>query len=62
MGKPDFSEADKTVLSELAKEREHRRWLFEILKRWAQWVAAISVGGSVIWDKLHDLIKLLREP
>ena len=58
---PDFSDSTRTLLEELAKEREHRKWLVDILKRWAQWIAAVSLGVTITWDALVRLIKHLGE-
>lgn len=54
--KPAFSESTRQALEELAREREHRKWLAEILQRWAKWIAAISVGTTIVWDAAHKLI------
>ncbi len=58
---PEFSDSTKQLLEEIAKEREHRKWLADILKRWAQWIAAISLGVTVTWDALVRLVKHLGE-
>lgn len=58
---PEFSDSTKALLAELAKEHEHRKWLLDILKRWAQWIAAISLGVTITWDALARLVKHLTE-
>ena len=56
MDKEQFSESTKALLDELAKERDHRKWLAEILLRWAKWIAAIAAGITVVWDAGHRIL------
>jgi hypothetical protein len=52
-----FSDSTRNALEDLAKEHAHRKWLGEILKRYAQWIAAISLGATVAWDIVARIIK-----
>jgi hypothetical protein len=52
-----FTDSERDALQHLAKEHEHRKWLGDILKRYAQWIAAIALGATVAWDTLARIIK-----
>ena len=59
--KDDFTDTERAQLAALAKEREHRKWLAAMLKRWATFLSAVILGASVLWDALARLFKLLSE-
>ena len=56
---PDFSDSTRAALEELAADSAHRKWLGEIIQRWAKWIAAVAVGVTIIWDALHRLVSAL---
>ena len=59
--KEEWSDSQRDALEHLAKQHEHRKWLLDILKRWATWVAAVSLGATVTWDALAKLARLLKD-
>jgi hypothetical protein len=60
--KSELSDSDRMALDELILERKHRQWLFSLLKGAAQWVAAIGLGTTVLWDWVVKLIKQAGSP
>ena len=52
-----FSDSERQALAQLAKEHDHRKWLSELLKRWAQWIAAVALGATVAWDVISRIIR-----
>lgn len=58
----EFDEETKSLLRELAKERDRRKWLGELLKRWAQWITAISLAATVLQDAVGKLYRYLTGP
>lgn len=59
--KDEFTDSERAQLQALAKEREHRRWLMALLKRWATFTSAVVLGASVLWDALGRILKALSE-
>jgi hypothetical protein len=59
---PNWTESDKVALDALIQERQHRKWLFALLKNAAQWIAAIGLGGTVLWDWVVKIIKQAGSP
>ncbi len=57
--KPPLSDEELAAMRAHLKETEHKRWLGEIVKRWAQWIAAVALGVTVLWDSLGKIIKQL---
>lgn len=55
----DFSDSTRAQLEALATESAHRKWLGEIIQRWAKWIAAVAVGATIVWDALHRLVTAL---
>lgn len=41
---PGVSDSDRMELDALLEERKHRRWLAQLVKRWALWIFAVIVG------------------
>lgn len=56
-----FTDSQRLALEAITKEREHRRWFFDLLKRWATVSAAVILGFGVVWDALARLIRALLE-
>jgi hypothetical protein len=52
-----WTDTDRDQLEALIKEREHKVWLTDMLKRWAQWIAAIALALTVLWDWIGKVIK-----
>ena len=52
-----WSESDRAALELLAKERNHRTWLWAMVRRWAQWIVASILGVTVIIDALLKVWK-----
>jgi hypothetical protein len=57
--KKGFSDSDRAALDQIVKDREHRQWLIDGVKRWAQWIAAVIIGVKFAWDALADLVRKL---
>lgn len=64
---PDWSDSDKARLDALLRKQEideaiadRRKKRIEAVKAWAQWIAAISVAGGVIWDAALKLVGFVR--
>jgi 3-keto-L-gulonate-6-phosphate decarboxylase len=64
---PEWSESDRARLDSILKNHEldeeiklRRQKRIEAIKVWAQWIAAVSVAGGVIWDGLLKLIVFVR--
>ena len=65
---PEFTDSDRARLRELSRQREideaiadRRKKRAESVKAWAQWIAAVSVAGGVVWDGLLKLATFIRE-
>jgi hypothetical protein len=54
-----WSDSERAALEHLAKQHEHRKWLLDIVKRWATWVAAFSLASTVTWDALLKLVRFI---
>lgn len=48
-----------TKLRELLESKKRKDWLWDTLKVWATWVAAILVGITMSWEALKRLAKAL---
>lgn len=59
---PVLSPEELSDVREQLKERDRRRWLGDIIKRWAQWLAAVALGVTVLWDWLHKIITHFGTP
>ena len=59
--KEQWTDSQRDALEHLAKQHEHRKWLLDILKRWATWVAAVALGVSVTWDALARLVRFIKD-
>lgn len=57
----EWSDTDRARLREIVKQHEHRRWLFDIAKRWALWVTAIAAGVRYSWEGFRELIAFITE-
>lgn len=56
---PEWTDSDRQHLQEMADERAHRKWLGDLLKRWAIWIAAIAVASRYLWDGLTSIVRSL---
>lgn len=63
----DWSDSDRARLDDLLHKQElddaiadRRKKRAETVKAWAQWIAAVSVAGGVIWDGLLKLADFVR--
>jgi 3-keto-L-gulonate-6-phosphate decarboxylase len=64
---PEWSESDRARLDSILKNHEideeiklRRKSRIEAIKVWAQWIAAVSIAGGVIWDGLLKLVAFGR--
>jgi hypothetical protein len=57
----EWTDSERAKLDELAAESSHRKWLADLLKRWALWIAAVVVGGRYLWDGISELLRYLRD-
>jgi hypothetical protein len=49
-------------LRDLLESKKRKEWLWDTMKVWATWVAAILVGITMSWEALKRLAKALAEP
>lgn len=57
----DFTDSERAALREAARNQEHKKWLFDLLKRWATWITAVILGAGVLWDAIGKAVKALTE-
>lgn len=57
----DWTDSERDRIDDLMEQANHRKWLFDMLKRGALWVAAIVVAGRYLWDGLTQLLTWLRD-
>lgn len=64
---PDWSESDRARLDSILRKHEldaeiadRRKKRIDAIKAWAQWIAAISIAGGVIWDGALKLVGFVR--
>lgn len=55
----DWSDSETSRLREVAEERKHKRWLADLLKRWALWITALGVGVPYLLDGAKRAIQFL---
>lgn len=48
-------------LRDLLESRKRKEWLWDTMKVWATWIAAILVGITMSWEALKRLAKTLAE-
>ena len=63
----DWSDSDRARLDAILKHHEideeiklRRKNRIEAIKVWAQWIAAVSIAGGVVWDGLLKLVAFGR--
>jgi hypothetical protein len=62
-GQPqDWTESDRAALDALIRERAHRKWLGDLVKRWAQWIAAAVLGYTLLWEQIVKIVKQVGGP
>ncbi len=49
-------------LRDLLESKKRKEWLWDTMKVWATWVAAILVGITMSWEALKKLVKVLVAP
>lgn len=52
-GAGEFTAEERAALRQTAKEREHRAWLFDAVKRLVLYASAVIVGLGVVWDAVE---------
>lgn len=57
----DFTDSERQHLKDTAKEREHRAWLFSMVKRWGTWVIALILGVGPVWDAIGKAVVFFRD-
>ncbi len=57
----EFDDETKQLLRDLAKDRDRRRWLADLVKRGAQWIVAVSLAVTVLLDWISRAIKHFGE-
>lgn len=65
--KDEWTDSEKARLDAIIRRQEiddaisdRRRKRAETVKAWAQWIAAVSVAGGVIWDGVLKLLDFVR--
>lgn len=65
--KEEWTDSDKQKLDEIIHQKEiddaisaRRKARADTIKAYAQWIAAVSVAGGVIWDGLLKLADFVR--
>lgn len=57
----EWTDSERDKLDELSRQADHRKWLADLLKRWALWIAAVVVGSRYIWDGITELLRFLKD-
>ena len=48
-------------LRSLLESKKRKEWLWDTLKVWATWVAALLVGITMSWEALKKIVKALGD-
>jgi hypothetical protein len=48
-------------LRDLLESKKRKEWLWDTLKVWATWIAAILVGITMSWEALKRVVKAIAE-
>jgi hypothetical protein len=51
--------AEVARLRELLEGKKRREWLWDSMKAWSVWIAAVLVGAAMFWDGLKKAVKAL---
>ena len=57
----DFTDSERQHLRDHAKEREHRRWLLSLIRRWGTWIIGFILGIGPVWEALVKLASFFKD-
>lgn len=55
----EFSAEERAALRKAAKEREHRTWLLDAIKRLLLYASAVTLAFGVVWDAVERGLRAL---